>query len=487
MCIHHVQIFQCPSPGNPSGGRAGGRTHTVRSNILCSDNFACPDSQLETRTSQYDHFCPSCTGEAPSVPRGSPQSEQWQRDVNEDAAWAHSFVGNFARSAILWTRTAFPAADVDMREVSEVWYRSLFLERRCKEKDHGAGKCRCEANGPLGYMHNAAAAARRHLTDQAAEKFDQDPRWQDGVSRQVLTDCHMAVSGMCREQNLFFKGGVSRQPLFSAKFTLKRMDSVNDTVDYYLKLVQGLILDDVKNKGTVWTHAHSLQEQGAQKRSSLVRWLAEILAYDNGIGDGRFGVALERLGWIIVPPEFRNTSGIDSLEMLAEIVSSIIQNQTPSRTFYGCLGSLRQFFASKREEWHVALTKYKGRKMIFESNVDLLDSGDVWPTPQAWGKCPICHEGFWDPPNTEPRSGYRETPAGVHMSDGGEPPVLVRDCRHYVGRNCLFNAWVRDPRLAHENPKCPEPGCKGELTFLYYQLHEVSRGFDIRMKPPGVL
>ncbi|KAK1971624.1 hypothetical protein LY78DRAFT_76406 [Colletotrichum sublineola] len=481
MCIKHVQFYECPSePGqNPP------KKHRVRANILCSQVFPCPAPQWEKRLSRYDFMCPACSGESPAMPRNTPISDEWTRDELQDEAWAQSYLSEYCHAVLLWIRSRWDAGDDDVTvaaEVAESWLSAFFMERRCKENDHRVGECWCEANGPLAYFYNPTTAARRRLTDLAADKLEGDARLRNPAMHKVLANRHIALSAMCRERNLYFTDGISRQPFFSERAIGRRRKILQKSLDDATKTIDTLMLENAEasSAGGGWTAAHTLETAWVSRRTSLVRFMGEVLLYDNGISNGRFSLAVSWLAHVIQVPAWRTPSKVEGLEKLARVASAVDQASMPSQPFTCLVQLVQKYYFDKRAEWNAQVMKYKARRALFDRVTAPIDPWRELENAERWRSCNICKAGFYvSPANMTERSH-----PGVDMRDHGEPAWQMKGCWCIFGRRCLFK-WITDTSTEAKEPKCP--GCNAEFPFVEYQLVEASTGYSIRNDPPGDL
>ncbi|WYZ42138.1 hypothetical protein EsH8_V_001033 [Colletotrichum jinshuiense] len=428
-------------------------------------------------------MCPGCSGESPAVPRTTPIADEWQRDNSQDTAWAQGYVSEYCNSALLWIRARFDADDVSNEEMVEVWYRSLFLERRCKEDDHRVGVCRCDANGPLGFLYNPASAARRYLTDQAAEKLEKDWRVQSGEMQQVFATRHAVLSAMCQEQNLCFGGGIGRQPFFSEQAVRRRRRTLTKKIEHNLRAAQDAILRSAEDLGS-WSDVHTLESTQTARRASLINFMGEVLLHDSGISNGRLGLAIDRLAHVILLPESRQQSRIASLERVAEVASSTDRGSKPDDPFMCFVQAVQKYYFTRRKQWNVEVQRYKARRALFDTIVEPFDVTDPWGLtgPNGKDECVICNTPYFDAPSAADLSA--DASHGADMSGHGEPPVRIKACGDLFGRRCLFQ-WMTDPTASNREPRCPS--CDAELPFVAYQLVEAAMGLSLRHEPPGEL
>ncbi|EFQ34073.1 hypothetical protein CGRA01v4_12133 [Colletotrichum graminicola] len=493
MCIKHVQFYECPSEPikNPPGHNPP-KKHRVRANILCSQVFPCPAPQWEKRVSRYGFMCPACSGESPAVPRDTPVSDEWKRDELQDEAWVQSYLSEYCHAVLLWIRSQWGAGDDDAAvaaEAAESWLSAFFMERRCKENDHRVGECRCEANGPLAYFYNPTTAARRYLTDLAADKLEGDPRVRSPEMQVVLANRHMALSAVCRERNLYFKDGISRQPFFSERNIGRRRRILQKSLDDAAKTADRLMLENAENaEGAVaagagggrWTAAHTLETARVSRRASLVRFMGEVLLYDNGISNGRFSLAVSWLAHVIQVAAWRTASRVEGLEKLARMASEMDQASMPSQPFTRLVQLVQKYYFDRRAEWKAQVMKYKARRSVFDRVTAPIDPWRELEDEEGWRSCRICKGGFY----VSPANMTEQSHPGVDMGDYGEPAWQMKDCWCIFGRRCLFQ-WITDTSTAAKEPECP--GCGMQFPFREYQLVEASTGYSIRNDPPGDL
>ncbi|KAK2040699.1 hypothetical protein LZ31DRAFT_35757 [Colletotrichum somersetense] len=496
MCIKHIQFYECPSePTRNPPGQNPPKKHRVRANILCSQVFPCPAAQWEKRLSRYGFMCPACSGESPAVPRDTPVSDEWKRDELQDEAWVQGYLSEYCHAVLLWIRSRCDAggddddAEAVAAEVAESWLSAFFMERRCKENDHRVGECRCEANGPLAYFYNPATAARRHLTDLAADKLEGDARVRRPGMQAVLADRHIALSAVCRERNLYFKDGISRQPFFSERAIGRRRRILHKSLGDAAKTADRLMLENAENAeaaeagavpGAGWTAAHTLETARVSRRASLVRFMGEVLLYDNGISNGRFSLAVSWLAHVIQVPAWRTASRVQGLEKLARVAGEMNQGSRPDEPFTGLVQVVQKYYFDKRAEWNAQVMKYKARRSVFDRVTVPIDPWRALEDENGWRSCHICKGGFYvSPTNMTERSH-----PGVDMPDHGEPAWQMEGCWCIFGRRCLFK-WITDTSAEAREPECPRCGAK--FPFVEYQLVEASTGYSIRKDPPGDL
>ncbi|KZL82258.1 hypothetical protein CI238_08477 [Colletotrichum incanum] len=478
MCIKHVQFYDCPSEFSQDPPRK----HRVKTNILCSQGFPCPELQWEKRLSYYDFMCPGCSGESPAVPRSTPVSDEWTRNELQDEAWAQGYLSEYCHSVLLWVRSQWNANNVTATEMAESWFNAFFMERRCKENDHRVGECRCDANGPLAYFYNPTTAARRHLTDMAAEKFEKDPRVQSRTTQNVLTNRYIALSAMCREQNLYFTDGISRQPFFSERAIGRRRKILQKGLEGASKTADRLVLENAEAavSGSGWTAAHTLETTHASRRANLVKFMGEVLLYDNGISNSRFSLAMSWLTHIIQVPAWRTPSNIEALEKLSRVANTIDQASMPSRPFMCLVQLIQKYYFDKRTEWNAHVMKYKARRTLFDTATQPVEAGRDPKDSLGWDRCSFCKgEYFMSPENMTEHSH-----PGVDMPDHGEPAWQMRDCGCIFGRRCLFK-WITETSTTAKQAECPS--CGRHFSFREYQLVEASTGCAIGNGPPGNL
>ncbi|KAK1998413.1 hypothetical protein LX36DRAFT_576341 [Colletotrichum falcatum] len=508
MCIKHVQFYECPS----EPGQKTHRKHRVRSNILCSQVFPCPKPQWEKRLSRYGFMCPACSGESTAVPRDTPVSDEWTRDELQDEAWAQSYLSEYCHAVLLWIRSWWPAGDDgggggddgdDAAEVAESWFSAFFMERRCKENDHRVGECRCEANGPLAYLYNPTAAARRHLTDLAADRLKGDARVHNDEIHKVLANRHIILSALCRERNLYFKDGISRQPLLSERAIGRRRRILQKSLEEASKTAGRLMLENAEEAeaagaagrgggggGGGWTAAHTLEAARVSRRASLVKFMGEVLLYDNGISNGRLSLAVSWLAHVIQVPAWRTASRIEGLEKLARVASGSGSGSgsgameqwgsTGGQPFARLVQLVQKYYFDKRGEWNVQVMKYKARRSLFDRVTEPVEPWTALEDKEGSRRCILCKDGFY----ASPAVMTEESHPGVDMPDHGEPACQMKGCWCFFGRRCLFN-WIANTRAETREPECP--GCGNKFPFLEYQLVEASTGYSMRNDPPGDL
>lgn len=478
MCIKHTQFYECPTQShNPP------KKHCVRTNILCSQVFPCPALQWERRVSHYDFMCPGCSGESPAVPRSIPIGDEWARNELQDEAWVQSYLSEYCHSVLLWVRSQWDdEGGVTETEMAESWFNAFFMERRCKEKDHGVGQCRCDANGPLSYFYNPTAAARRHLTDMAADKFERDARVQCPAMQGVFTNRHIALSAMCSEKSLHFTDGIARQPFFSERAIKRRRRILQDSLDRASKTAEALVLQNAESarSGGGWTAAHTLEMTHVSKRASLVRFMGEVLLYDSGISNSRFSLAVSWLVHIIQVPAWRTQSNVETLEKLARIANSTDQAPTPAKPFTCLVQLIQQYYFGKRADWNGHVMKYKARRTLFDAVTGPVDAGRDLRNAQGQARCPICNECYYKPPMVLPQIPH----PGVNMFVHGEPACEMKDCGCLFGRRCLFK-WITDRRAEGKELECRS--CGNDFPAVEYGLVEASTGYSIRKDHPGEL
>ncbi|KAK1976990.1 hypothetical protein LZ30DRAFT_753126 [Colletotrichum cereale] len=485
MCIKHVQFYECPS----EPGQSSPRKHRVRANILCSQVFPCPEAQWEKRLSRYEFMCPACSGESPAVPRDTPVSDEWTRDELQDEAWAQGYLSEYCHAVLLWIRSRWDAdggGDDVAAEVAESWLSAFFMERRCKENDHRVGECRCEANGPLAYLYNPTAAARRHLTDLAADKLEGDARVRSPVMQNVMANRYIALSAMCRERNLYFTDGVSRQPFLSERAAGRRRRILQKSLGDAAKTADRLVLENAEAASTAagsgggWTAAHTLEAAQVSRRASLVKFMGEVLLYDNGISNGRFSLAVSWLTHIIQVPAWRTRSTVEGLEKLARVAGAIDQASAASQPFTGLVQLVQKYYSDRRAEWTAQVMKYKARRTLFDRVTDPIEPWTQLENAEGWRSCVICKGGFY----VSPENMTERSHPGVDMPDHGEPAWRMKGCWCIFGRRCLFE-WMTNTSAEAKEPECP--GCGAQFPFVEYQLVEASTGYSIRNDPPGDL
>ncbi|KAL0930205.1 uncharacterized protein CTRU02_215025 [Colletotrichum truncatum] len=522
MCIRHIQFFECPSREGPS------KRHRIKSNILCSNHHPCCESHWERRSSHYRYMCPGCSGEPPEVPREKPCNEHWERDVSEDEAWVQNHLDSLCNAVTLWAWGEFaaPTQRVSIREMARL-YPAFYLERRCKEHDHRPSRCQCEANGPLSYLYNPATALRRRFTDETASAFARDPHLQSEHARQVFADVHRNLTAMCGDKNLYFKDGIARQPFFSLEAIEKRRHTMNRVVRNAWRAVEDDLRDTAKANEAGWTEAHTLMEVQALRRRNLVRFMGEILLYDNGISTAKFCLAIERLAHIIQMPQKRESSGIIALENLALVTSSHDREPRADEPYDELMKRAVSYFAGKRKTWAKEIRNYAAKRMLFEESTTLINglelralSGD----DEGHDNCSICYVDYWEAPLkpssiASPTAEQRTWPgrlvsqssnaesnisnqirrlrwdddpdvqrrifganlSGVSMADHGEPAVRIKHCGHIFGRSCLFRAWVTEANEAGRRPACPY--CRAEPPQRVYQIIESFVGARLTIDP----
>ncbi|GKT51404.1 uncharacterized protein ColSpa_11585 [Colletotrichum spaethianum] len=478
MCIKHVQFYECPSEFSQDPPRK----HRVKANVLCSNVFPCPEQQWEKRLSRYDFMCPGCSGESPAVPRNTPVSDEWTRNELQDEAWVHGYLSEYCNSVLLWIRGQWNTDDVSATGMAESWFSAFFMERRCKENDHRVGECRCEANGPLAYFYNPTTAARRRLTDVAAEKFENDARVQSRTMQNVFTNRYIALSALCREQNLCFTDGISRQPFFSERAIGRRRRILQKSLEDASKTADRLVLENAEaaGSGSGWTAAHTLETTHVSRRASLVQFMGEVLLYDTGISNSRFSLAVSWLAHIIQVPAWRTPSNIAALEKLARIANATDQASVPNKPFVGLVQLAQKYYFDKRVEWNAHVMKYKARRTLFDAVTRPVKAERDLRDSQGRASCSICKEGYY----ASPANMTEHSHPGVDMPDQGEPAWQMRGCRCVFGRRCLFK-WITDTSTAAMECECP--GCGRQISSQEYQLVEASTGYSIRGDPPGDL
>ncbi|KAF9882479.1 hypothetical protein CkaCkLH20_00515 [Colletotrichum karsti] len=532
MCIKHVQFFACPS----KDGRA--KHHCIKSNILCSEHFPCPEPQWERRTSEYRYMCPSCSGEPPEVPRQRPATEHWERDNSTDDDWVQCYVDGLCNSVLVWGwgrqhgRGSGLEDTVSVRQMTQL-YPSFFLEWRCKERDHRPSQCTCEANGPLAYLYNPAMAARRHFTNETASEFATNSHVQGELARQSFADVHRRLSRMCSRGKLYFEDGIARQPFFSGEGVARRRSTLERVVKNAWRAMEDELTASADANGEGWTDAHTLMEERTRRRMSLVKFMGEIALYDNGFSMARFCLVAERLASIIQTPQWRGPSHVMSLEKMADVASAVQDggNQPDSLNPFGEFTKKAvAYFTSKRETWAKEIRNYTSKRMLFDSAIEPMNDAALQAAVKdgVEEECAVCYVKFWETPSLRPPTP-KQTPtaaspeqrdtlagrqqllvsqastattgshisnqirrlkwdddpdvqrrifganaAGVSMFDRGEPPVRLKHCGHVIGRSCLFRAWVTEANDPDERPSCPF--CRAEPPMGVYQVVEAFLG-----------
>ncbi|KAF4778379.1 hypothetical protein HER10_EVM0003891 [Colletotrichum scovillei] len=462
MCIKHLQFYNCPASPRPNAPK---RRHRVIANILCSHIFPCPAQQWENRTSFYCYMCPGCSGETPAVPRVTPAHDEWHRDDVQDNAWAQSYMTEYSHSVVLWIRSKFPPSDVTNEEMSESWFRAFFMERRCKENDHRVGACSCEANGPLAFYYNPATAARKYLTDMAGEKAESDPRIQNPAMQNLFRFRHTVLSGFCQAQKLYFRGGLSHQPLFSNYLVKSRRKMLDENIRDHMQLASVLVLQNAEY-GAGWTDAHTLETTAMSRRANLVKFMAEVLLHDNGISNSRFGLAVTVLCRIIMPLVFRGPSTIPGLDKLADIASSTDKASLPHKPFMYFVQLIQKYYHDRRQEWNSEVIAYKARRALIDS---VAEDVDDWEGPSRL-ECPVCNKKYYD---HSPGAMFKPFDHGARGCHRGEPMVRMKKCKCFIGKRCLFQK-LTESTLRKKDPACPK--CKKLLPKSAFRLIEATAG-----------
>ncbi|CAI0643054.1 unnamed protein product [Colletotrichum noveboracense] len=514
MCIRHVQFFECPSrDGVP-------KRHSIKSNILCSNHFPCPDAHWEYRTSEYTQMCPGCSGEPPEVPSQRPQRDAWDRDMAMDNVWANNYIEGLANAVSAWDWARhFSQSDMSsIKRVTEL-YPTFFLERRCKENAHRPSRCHCEAAGPLAYLYNPAAAARRHFTDQASARFEANAQVQSEFARQIFAEIHRNLAAQCTGSNVYFTDGIARQPFFSTEAVMRRQATIDEIVGKAFKTVNDELLESAAANGAKWTDAHTLMESKAYRRKGLVQFMCQIAVYDNGFSMARFCIVVEKLARIIQTPQWRRSSGVVALEKLANAVSfppsdANVAGYGTGTGFEELIWEAMAFFTGKREVWAREIRNYTAKRLVFQQSVEDVTDAELQALVRNNGvqeECVICYADYWerrsekevppavssptaaerprlrprrrlsaqesnlsnlsnisnqirrlkwdDDPNVQLRI-FGASTAGWTVLDRGEQPVRIKHCGHIFGRSCLFRTWVTEANDPDLRPTCPM--CRAE-------------------------